>query len=207
MGRIRREFAGSSQHVRGAHDGAGELVPGEAKATTNRLDVMQPTLLLNATYEPLMIIGWQRAIILVVLGKGDVLEEYARSVRSVRHDMHVPSVLRLRQRVRRCEPQVRFSRANIYSRDGYRCQYCGCRLPARELTYDHVHPRSRGGKTVWSNIVTCCSPCNRRKADKSLRESGMNVLSTPRRPRWRVRVGDALGLGFPESWGFYLGVM
>ncbi len=168
---------------------------------------MQPTLLLNATYEPLMIIGWQRAIILVVLGKSDVLEEYTRSVHSVRLDIRLPSVLRLRQRVRRCDPQVRFSRAAIYRRDEHRCQYCGRHFPARALTYDHVHPRSRGGQTVWTNIVTCCVPCNRRKADKNLRESGMRLLTTPHRPRWRVSIGDALGIGLPDSWGFYLGVL
>lgn len=167
--------------------------------------MIERTLLLNATYEPLMVIDWRRAISLVFLGKSDVLEEHDRRVRSTSLAMRIPSVVRLRERVRRAEPVVRFSRANVYARDGYRCQYCGGSFSASRLTFDHVMPRSRGGLTSWTNIVTACSECNRRKANRTPSEAGMRLRSKPVRPR--SLPGSRGGIGgqnAPESWEFYL---
>lgn len=166
---------------------------------------MERTLLLNATYEPLMVIDWKRAISLVFLGKSDVLAEHDREVRSTSLSMRIPSVVRLRKRVRRAEPVVRFSRANVYARDGYACQYCGGSFPASRLTFDHVMPRSRGGVTSWTNIVTACSDCNRRKADRTPDEARMRLRSKPMRPR--TLPGSRCGItgaDAPESWDFYL---
>jgi len=78
---------------------------------------------------------------------------------------------------------VKFSRLNVYQRDGYRCQYCGNKLPVAALSYDHVVPRAAGGRTDWFNIVTSCKMCNTRKADKSCDDAGMWPLCAPVRPR------------------------
>jgi 5-methylcytosine-specific restriction endonuclease McrA len=146
---------------------------------------MESTLLLNASYEPLMVIDWRRAVTLLFLGKTDVLEEYQRELRSPGTNMRVPSVMRLRERVRfnPREQRVPFSRQNVFRRDGERCQYCGAQRSARELTLDHVLPKSRGGASSFTNVVSCCRACNHRKANRTPEEAGMVLLSKPRAPK------------------------
>ena len=140
---------------------------------------MENVLLLNITYEPLNIINWKKAITLLLLGKVEVLEEYGREIRSMSFTLRLPSVVRLLRMVRRPHAPVKFSRQNIYTRDKYSCQYCGTRLPPEELTYDHVVPKSRGGKTVWTNIVTCCMHCNRKKGGRTPAEARMTLIRAP----------------------------
>jgi len=82
-----------------------------------------------------------------------------------------------------CEPSIRFSRANVLLRDNYTCQYCGEVLASHELTFDHVVPRARGGRTVWENIVACCRPCNARKGNRTPEQVGMKLLALPQKPR------------------------
>src|SRR5215475_12219126 len=106
------------------------------------------TLLLTQGYEPIQIISWQRAITLLALDKVEVVDEYDTEIRAVSAIVRVPAVVRLRKAFRRHAKPVKFSRVNIYARDGYRCQYCGVRCTIDELTYDHVIPRSRGGRTA-----------------------------------------------------------
>lgn len=166
---------------------------------------MEHTLLLNATYEPLMIIHWQRAVTLVYLGKSDVLEEYSREIRSVSHSMRIPAVLRLRERVRTVRPAIRFSRQNVYARDRYQCQYCTTSCSPADLTFDHVVPRSQGGQTSWTNIVTACADCNRRKANRTPEQANMKLLKRPVRPRVLPSQGGAFGAkNPPQAWTFYL---
>jgi len=166
---------------------------------------MESTLLLNATYEPLRIISWKKAIILVTLGKVEVIEEYDREIRSVSFTIKLPSVIRLLRYVRRKKSEVRFSRQNIYARDNYRCQYCGRKLSPDELTYDHVIPRSRGGRTEWTNIVTCCIECNKRKGGRTPEEAGMKLLRPPRKPEWLPLIRITISLkNAPRSWFDYL---
>ena len=131
---------------------------------------MEQTLVLNATYEPLRIVSWQKAITLLFQGKVEVIANYDREIRGVTVRVKLPSVLRLLRHVRMKRPfaDVPFSRANVYARDEHRCQYCGRRLPPSQLTFDHVVPVARGGHKGWDNIVTCCIPCNRRKGDQTL---------------------------------------
>lgn len=166
---------------------------------------MEPALLLNATYEPLSIVDWKKAITLLWRGKAEMLVSHPRSVRSATVIMELPSVLRLQRRVRIPRRRVPFTRQNIYRRDEYRCQYCGERLPANLLTFDHVLPRSRGGETTWANIVTCCQPCNRRKCSRTPSEARMPLLNNPTEPRWWP---FSLGAGnldeHPEDWHPYL---
>ena len=142
---------------------------------------MAATLLLNATFEPMKVISWQRAVTLVFLGKVDVVEAYDDEIRSVSASVPMPSVVRLRRYARQ-ERRVKFSRTNVYRRDGFACQYCATQPGVNELTLDHVVPRAHGGRTEWTNIVTCCVPCNARKADRTPEQARMTLARTPVRP-------------------------
>src|ERR1700685_1771466 len=123
------------------------------------------TLPLNPWLAPHKIIAWERAVVLVVLGKVDVIEEYDEEIRSRHLALRTPAVVRLKKARSTTKQVVRFSRINVYTRDGFRCQYCGEKKSPKFLTYDHVVPFSKGGKTAWENIVTACGPCNSKKDD------------------------------------------
>ena len=163
------------------------------------------TLLLNQGYEPIKVIAWQRAITLIALHKVEVLEEYDAQVRAPSVIIQVPAVVRLRKPHRRHANPVRFSRVNIYARDGHRCQYCGVKCTIDGLTYDHVVPRSRGGKTSWDNIVSCCYACNARKANRTPAEARMALRSAPVRPAWMPAVQIRVSArSVPEAWRDYV---
>ena len=168
---------------------------------------MDRSLLLNATYEPLRVITWKKAIILLVKGKVEVVSSHVRVIRGVSISLELPSVLRLLSHVRvaRQFHQVPFSRANIYLRDKYRCQYCGQQRSASELTFDHVIPVSQGGRKDWDNIVTCCVNCNRKKGGKTPQQAGLTLLRRPRRPSFLPALHITLGMGdVPAAWRDYL---
>ena len=163
------------------------------------------TLLLNQGFEPIKVISWQRAISLLFLGKVEVLSEYDRDIRSVNLIIKVPAVVRLLRAFRRHARPVKFSRVNIYARDNYRCLYCGKKASISELTYDHVVPRSQGGLTEWTNIVTCCYLCNRKKGGRTPREAGMALLAQPNQPNWVPAVAIRISLrSIPDAWRDYL---
>lgn len=163
------------------------------------------TLMLDPGFEPLKVIPWQRALRLLTLGKVEVVEEYDREVRTSMLVIKVPAVVRLLRAFRRVRKPVKFSRVNIYGRDRYRCQYCGEKRPTEDLTYDHVLPRSRGGKTTWDNIATCCSACNRRKANRTPDEAGMRLLRQPIQPTSAPVVTITISrASVPEAWRDYL---
>ena len=163
------------------------------------------TLLLSQGYEPIKIISWQRAMTLLTLDKVEVIEEYDAQIAATSMVINVPAVVRLRKAFRRHAKPVKFSRVNIYARDAHRCQYCGMKCTIDELTYDHVIPRSRGGRTTWDNIVSCCYDCNAEKANRTPVEAGMKLLSTPARPTWipsvQIRVSTK---SVPDAWRDYV---
>ena len=168
---------------------------------------MHSTLLLNAGYEPLRIVSWQRAFTLVFQQKVEILEEYGARVRSVSQEFRVPAVIKLRRwvRLKRQMPIIRFSRANVYARDEYRCQYCYERFPERELTLDHVFPVVRGGRKTWENIVAACIRCNQRKSDHTPEEAGLRLLRMPRIPHWLPGLLFTLRMkSAPDLWARYL---
>ena len=165
---------------------------------------MERTLLLNQEYQPLATISWQRAICLLTLGKVEVVEEYDRDIRSVALVIKMPAVVRLITRFRKIKQRVKFSRQNVLARDRWKCQYCGRKKPTPELTYDHVVPRSQGGKTCWENIVTACQDCNARKANRTPAQAGMRLLSEPRRPTWVPVYVMRLTGSCPDQWASYL---
>jgi len=166
---------------------------------------MERVLLLNATYEPLRVISWKRAITLLTVGKVEVLEAYDREVRSVSFAIQLPAVVRLLHLVRFRKHTIRFSRENIYIRDKYQCQYCGKPMPGCDLTYDHVIPKSMGGKTAWENIVTCCLPCNKQKGGRTPSQAKMRLIRQAKRPSWHPILMITLRISnTPDLWRNYL---
>jgi len=170
-----------------------------------------PALVLNADFRPLSYFplstwNWQDAVKAVFLDRVSVLSEYEREVRSPSFSMRLPSVIALRDFI----PSARmpaFTRFNVFLRDGFTCQYCDGKRPAPELTFDHVIPRARGGRTSWENVVTACGSCNLRKGSKLPKECHMIPRQEPRRPTsWELQ---DRGRGFPpnylhESWRDFL---
>ncbi len=141
-------------------------------------------LVLDATYYPVQIIDWKKAMILFFTERAEVVDYHDDiEIRSTSHSFKLPKVLRLFQKVNKLT-QVKFNRANVFYRDKFICQYCGNKFPEIELTLDHVMPKSRGGKTSWENIVTSCHACNNKKADKTPRECGLALPTRPKRPNW-----------------------
>lgn len=167
---------------------------------------MEHTLLLNATFEPIKVVSWQRAMTLWCQGRVEILETHDREVRAVTFSFKLPSIVRLFRFVKvRNLHQVKFSRSNIYVRDDYTCQYCAHRFEPEDLTFDHVVPVAQGGRRSWENIVTACVSCNRRKDARTPAEAGMRLLRAPRRPAASARFRATVGIRqTPESWRNYL---
>ena len=169
---------------------------------------MEPThrtLVLSQGFEPVKIVSWQRAITLLFLGKVEVIEEYDRDIKTTSLVVKVPAVIRLLGAFRRHKKPVKFSRINIYGRDRYTCQYCGLKKKIGELTYDHIVPRSHGGKTTWLNIATCCQNCNRKKANRTPEQAGMRLLKTPVQPTATpVLVVTVSRESVPDAWRDYM---
>lgn len=168
---------------------------------------MEQTLLLNATYEPLKVVDWRKAITLWYQGKVEVVSVYDRKVNSVTLSLKLPSVIRLISyiKIQKRFDYVSFSRTNLYARDDYACQYCRKRFPVSELTFDHVVPVSQGGRKNWENIVTSCVKCNRTKGGRTPLEAGMRVIRKPRRPTRLPVLHCTIGMGdAPESWRHYM---
>ena len=158
-------------------------------------------LVLNASYEPLGTVASRRAVLLVLGHKADCVHPSGVVLHSERVEVPVPSVVRLRQFVHvPYRRRVAVSRRAVMARDGHRCQYCGNHADS----IDHVVPRSRGGLHTWDNVVAACRPCNVRKRDRMLKDSGMRLRHTPSVPTgvvWSIVAGG----GVPDDWHTYLG--
>jgi 5-methylcytosine-specific restriction endonuclease McrA len=166
------------------------------------------TLVLNASWQPVTRIPWQRAITLLFLGKVEVVEEYEdKTIRSVTFEVKMPSVVRFLRMLKRRKPVIRFSRENVFARDHGQCQYCGKKVTRPEATYDHVLPRSQGGGTHWDNIVIACVPCNQRKGGRTPDQARMKLKVVPVKP---TKLPDTLRLtlafqkGMPSTWANWL---
>lgn len=137
---------------------------------------MGKVLVLNASYEPLNITSWRRAIVLLLKGKAEQLEHEDRYIYA---DVPFPKVIRLRYYVRVPYKEIPLTRRNLLERDRNTCQYCTSK---EQLTLDHVIPRSRGGGDTWENLVTACVRCNVKKGNRTPKEANMTLLTKPRRP-------------------------
>lgn len=167
-----------------------------------------PALVLNADYRPLSYFplslwSWQDAVKAAYLDRVTILAEYDQVVHSPSMEIRVPSVIVLRDYIQTSK-MAGFTRFNLFLRDEFTCQYCGSK---GDMTFDHVIPRTRGGRTTWENVVAACGPCNLRKGSKSVREAGFNLHRTPSEPT-SAQLMNA-GRKFPpnhlhESWMDFL---
>ena len=174
-------------------------------------------LVLNKSYFPVHIISVRRAFCMLYQGVAKVVndqyetfdfaswselsvmknEDYVGLVNKV---IKVPRVIVLIAYDRVPRRRVRFNRMNIYARDRNTCQYCGLTLSRRELNIDHVVPRSRGGKSVWENVVCSCLECNRRKGGRTPKEAGLNLIKPPHRPNWTPHMVPSIDRLRYEEW-------
>jgi len=165
------------------------------------------TLVLNMGYEPVARVPWQRAVTLLFMGKVEVVEEYDHEVRAVTFAIKMPSVVRFLRMLRGKQKAVKFSRQNVYARDGGRCQYCSRKVTRPEATYDHVTPRAQGGRTTWENIVIACVPCNQVKGGRTPIQARMKLLTVPVKPK---KLPDTMSFtiifqpGMPATWRAWL---
>jgi 5-methylcytosine-specific restriction endonuclease McrA len=159
------------------------------------------TLVLNAGYEPLAVVSFRRALVLVLAGKATVVADAGAPVVGGSITLPRPSVILLGRYVRVPTGRtVPVSRRGVLRRDGQRCAYCGLFAG----TVDHVLPRSRGGRDTWENLVACCVRCNNSKGDRTPEEMGWTLRSRPFAPHgvaWAVRGTDVRD----PSWEAFLG--
>jgi len=191
----------------------------------------ESVLVLNKHYLAIQVCTARAAIIAMVNGKARVIDkeyltyslnewakkslelnngspdkdQYPGILRSPSIHLMVPQVI-----IEDCEfnnssiRQVRYSRKNVYQRDKFTCQYCGKKLPKKELTLDHVTPKSRGGTSGWNNVVTSCHRCNSKKRDSLLSELGWKLLSVPKQPKWKSHVGSPFSTAKKDYWDRFL---
>lgn len=159
-------------------------------------------LFLDQSFLPLRIEHWTRAVTDLFLGKVEIVEvSRDRTIKLVSGEMPMPAVVRVVRHFRRDRQRIKFSRLNIYARDRFTCQLCGDQFPSEDLTFDHVLPRSRGGRTTWENIITACVPCNSAKADRTPEEAGMRLIRRPAKPKYLPTVVSKSDMGrVPEEW-------
>ena len=134
----------------------------------------------------------------------DEREETEDWLTTVNFDIQVPRVIRLLQYDRLPRGTVKFSRRNVFMRDGHCCQYCGKVFSIKNLSLDHVVPRSRGGENCWENIVCACLKCNVRKGGRTPQEAGMKLMSVPCRPKRNPAMSYHLGKRRYNSWSSFL---
>lgn len=168
-------------------------------------------LVLDSRYEPVKIVGLNVGFVLLYTDRASSVIDSSRVIRSVSDSYTVPWIVRLLN----CAPRnrrvtgPRFSRQNVYLRDGFRCQYCSWTGSILNLTLDHLIPLARGGKTTWDNIVTACKACNLRKGARTIEELGLRLPRMPERPHFHGNALFALryglnSLNIPEPWSGYV---
>jgi 5-methylcytosine-specific restriction endonuclease McrA len=162
-------------------------------------------LVLNTTYEPINICKVKRATVLILKNIAVPLEYNSKYISSPSVKIPVPSVIKLLKYIKIPTRTVVLSRKNVLIRDDYTCQYCGKKFPPNELTIDHIIPKSKGGKTSWDNVVTCCKKCNTIKGQQTAWEAGLRLVKKPSAPNYIYFVHIVRHLGNNNSaWMKYL---
>jgi 5-methylcytosine-specific restriction endonuclease McrA len=157
-------------------------------------------LVLNASFEPLCVVPSRRALILVMADKAEMLSSTDRVYHAERVSFPEPSVVRLTYFVKvPYQTRIALNRKAIFARDDHVCQYCG----AAAENIDHVIPRSKGGTHTWDNVVAACRPCNMRKEDRLLHETGLILRKKPQAPRERLWILVATG-SVRKDWEPYI---
>lgn len=167
------------------------------------------TLKLDAAWQPIEIIESYKGFSLVFSGRAQVVESYSLQACAL---FCFPSVIVLKNYIRRGGIQIPPSRKSVFFRDNYQCQYCGGSFLKNQLTLDHVIPKSRGGQKSWENLVACCVPCNQKKGNKTPSEAHMKLFKEPRlpnhnlwsSPEWMMRKHGSKEI--PTEWNKFLGV-
>jgi 5-methylcytosine-specific restriction endonuclease McrA len=139
-----------------------------------------PVLVLNANYEPLNVCTTRRALGLMFSEKATLVQNGRGYIQGVSQKFPAPSIIRLSNMIRRPRPIVKLTKAEVFRRDKYTCQYCGKKTST--LTIDHVIPRSKGGSHTWENLVAACPSCNHRKGGRTAQQANMKLLSVPKAP-------------------------
>jgi len=177
----------------------------------NAAAVSFPALVLNAdfrplSYFPLSLWSWQDSVKAIFLDRVNIVSEYEHLVHSPSMEMRLPSVIALKDYVR-LDRRPAFTRFNVFLRDRFSCQYCAGSFPSEDLTFDHIVPRSRGGRTTWTNVVTACQKCNLAKGNLTVGECDMHPLRPASQPTTLQLQQN--GRAFPpnflhESWRDFL---
>ncbi len=183
---------------------------------------MTGVLVLNRNFHAIQIAPWERALTLLYLDHAQVVDPDYRTydfedwlqlsqlmaespsgfIHTPTCKIAIPEVIALRAFDRLPLHEITFTRRNIYEHYGYRCCYCGKRFPTQDLNLEHIVPRSRGGKTDWSNVVTACIPCNLKKGDRLPLEAGLRLLIRPSKPdaRGRFQILLRAPIRYRASW-------
>lgn len=158
---------------------------------------MDRVLVLNADYSPLNVTSLQRGFNLVYKGKAEVVKSADKSIITDTKEYERPLIIRLLNYVKYVYRRLRVNRHRIYKRDGHKCVYCG---NSKQLTIDHVIPKSKGGKNTWENLVTCCTKCNLKKSDRTPEQAGMKLSVRPEEPNIFV---EAMNSSLEKVWKEY----
>lgn len=162
---------------------------------------MNSVLVLNQDYTPLTICTVQRAFLLMFLNKAELLtSRKKKKLRSVSENFPFPSVIKINRYINIPYKGIVLSRHNIFKRDGGKCQYCGS---LKKLTIDHVIPKSKGGQSTWSNLVTACNKCNSQKGDSQLDKLEMSLIKVPGKPSYASFLRKSYH-AYSEEWDTYL---
>jgi 5-methylcytosine-specific restriction endonuclease McrA len=175
--------------------GAGR--PAQRRSSSGRV------LVLNASYEPINVCTVRRAAVLILKNRAEMIERGDWALHAESFTLDRPVVIRLLTYVRipRDAHRRKITRRAVFARDRWTCQYCG--HERGNLTVDHVIPRSKGGRSTWENIVTCCAPCNRRKGDRLPAQARMVPVRAPRAPHQAIFIHVAAPT-IPPAWEQYL---
>lgn len=141
------------------------------------------TLVLNKNWQATKIAPWEEAFTLIFSGRAEIIEEHNEKIKTINHEFKIPSVIRMVKGFNFEKSKFRFSKKNVFARDQGKCQYCTKELTIDLCTFDHVLPKSRGGKTSWENIVLACRSCNQKKGAKTPDEARMNLITKPYMPK------------------------
>ena len=187
--------------------------------------LQQPVLVLNRLWQAVNVCSAQRAFCLLLQGHASVVENQGDNnfqtyscdqwfdvsqgydgqdvVRTVSLKIRIPRIILLGFFDRIPKKEVKFTRANVFERDQYVCQYCGNHFERKDLNIDHVIPRHQGGPTTWDNVVCSCIKCNSRKGNRTPRQAGMRLFRTPAKPKWRPILNVNYSIKH-ESWKHFL---
>ena len=159
-------------------------------------------LVLNQSYQPLMVVGAKRAVCLVLSKRSECVDNYSEVIKSQSFSMNLPSIIRINRYVKYVRNNIVLNRSNILKRDNFICQYC--RKSSQTMTIDHVIPKNKGGLDAWENLVAACAKCNTKKGDTILDKIDMKLIKKPKKPNYLFYFKQYINEDVEESWKQYL---